>query len=190
MKVCILMGSPRKQGNTNALLGPFRQELEGLGAETETVWLHALEIRPCTACRACQRDWTAFGCAQRDDVPMIFDKVLACDLIVLATPIYSDTARRRAGIVGRRNYMQTQNYCRAEKGPAWSEKAPGSAADLRLPPGAGLRPVRGGDAPVLQARPAPFSGQPRSGTWGMTSPSWTRRKRPRRARQGLWITVH
>ena len=39
MKVCILMGSPRKQGNTNALLGPFRQELEGLGAETETVWL-------------------------------------------------------------------------------------------------------------------------------------------------------
>ena len=30
MKVCILMGSPRKQGNTNALLGPFRQELEGL----------------------------------------------------------------------------------------------------------------------------------------------------------------
>ena len=55
MKVCILMGSPRKQGNTNALLGPFRQELEGLGAETETVWLHALEIRPCTACRACQR---------------------------------------------------------------------------------------------------------------------------------------
>lgn len=50
MKVCILMGSPRKQGNTNALLGPFRQELEGLGAETETVWLHALEIRPCTAC--------------------------------------------------------------------------------------------------------------------------------------------
>ena len=56
MKVCILMGSPRKQGNTNALLGPFRQELEGLGAETETVWLHALEIRPCTACRACQRN--------------------------------------------------------------------------------------------------------------------------------------
>ena len=30
MKVCILMGSPRKQGNTNALLVPFRQELEAL----------------------------------------------------------------------------------------------------------------------------------------------------------------
>ena len=27
MKVCILMGSPRKQGNTNALLGPFRQDV-------------------------------------------------------------------------------------------------------------------------------------------------------------------
>ena len=89
MKVCILMGSPRKQGNTNALLVPFRQELEALGAETETVWLHDLDIRPCAACRACQRDWTVFGCVQRDDVPAIFDQVLACDLLVLATPIYS-----------------------------------------------------------------------------------------------------
>ena len=44
MKVCILMGSPRKQGNTNALLVPFRQELEALGAETETVWLHDLDM--------------------------------------------------------------------------------------------------------------------------------------------------
>ena len=35
MKVCILMGSPRKQGNTNALLVPFRQELEAAMAANE-----------------------------------------------------------------------------------------------------------------------------------------------------------
>ena len=121
MKVCILMGSPRKQGNTNALLGPFRQELEGLGAETETVWLHALEIRPCTACRACQRDWTVFGCAQRDDVSALFDRVLACDLIVLATPIYSwyCTPTMKA-LMDRAIYAGNKYYGR-EKGPSLLE---------------------------------------------------------------------
>lgn len=140
MKVCILMGSPRKQGNTNALLGPFRQELEGLGAETETVWLHALEIRPCTACRACQRDWTAFGCAQRDDVPMIFDKVLACDLIVLATPIYSWYCTPPMKALLDRLVYGMDKYYGAEKGPAlWAGKA------LALLLTCGYRPERGCD---------------------------------------------
>ena len=67
MKACILMGSPRKTGNTAALLEPFREELEHRGTETETVWLYDREIRPCVACRSCQRDWTIFGCPQRDD---------------------------------------------------------------------------------------------------------------------------
>ena len=31
MQVCILMGSPRKNGNTNALRLPFQDELEQLG---------------------------------------------------------------------------------------------------------------------------------------------------------------
>ena len=89
MKVLVLMGSPRKRGNTAALLRPLCGELENGGAEMETVWLYDRDIRPCVACRTCQKDWTVFGCAQKDDVQEIFDKVLACDLLVLATPIYS-----------------------------------------------------------------------------------------------------
>ena len=161
MKVCILMGSPRKQGNTNALLVPFRQELEALGAETETVWLHDLDIRPCTACRACQRDWTVFGCARRDDVPAIFDRVLACDLIVLATPIYSWYCTPPMKALLDRLVYGMNKYYGAERGPALrGGEGHGPAADLRLPAGAGVRPVRGGDAPVLQAFPAAVSGQP------------------------------
>ena len=76
------MGSPRKAGNTAALLAPFCEALEQGGAETETVWLYDREIRPCRACRICQRDWTVFGCPQEDDVQDLFDRVLAADLIV------------------------------------------------------------------------------------------------------------
>ena len=80
MKVLVLMGSPRKQGNTAALLQPFCAELESAGAEVETVWLYDKDIRPCVACRTCQKDWTVFGCAQQDDVQEIFDKVLGSDM--------------------------------------------------------------------------------------------------------------
>ena len=88
-KACILLASPRKQGNTAALTAPFAAELEQLGWSCRTVWLHDLEVRPCRACRVCQQDWTVFGCPQEDDMQEIFDSVLACDLLVLATPIYS-----------------------------------------------------------------------------------------------------
>ena len=88
MKVCVLMGSPRKNGNTAVLLEPFCQEMRLKGAEVETIWLHDKDIRPCMACRSCQKDWTGFGCAQKDDGQELFEKVFACDLLVLATPIY------------------------------------------------------------------------------------------------------
>ena len=55
MKCLTLMGSPRKNGNTRQLLDPFAEELTALGWETETVWLYDLDLRPCTACRACQQ---------------------------------------------------------------------------------------------------------------------------------------
>lgn len=89
MKVLVLMGSPRKGGNTAALLAPFCEELRSAGTETETVWLYDRDIRPCLACRRCQEDWTAFGCGQQDDVQELFDKVLESDCVVLATPIYA-----------------------------------------------------------------------------------------------------
>ena len=58
MKVCVLMGSPRKEGNTAAILAPFCEELRQNGAEVETVWLYDREIQPCIACRSCQGDWS------------------------------------------------------------------------------------------------------------------------------------
>ena len=83
------MGSPRKNGNTNALRLPFQDELEQLGHTVTTHWLYDLDIRPCTACRTCQRDWSGMSCAIRDDVPRLAEEILQSDLLVLATPIYS-----------------------------------------------------------------------------------------------------
>lgn len=89
MKILILMGSPRKEGNTAQLTEPFINEAKALGAEVETVWLYGMNIQGCISCRSCQKEWDKINCAIKDDMGIIFDKVQNADIIVLATPIYS-----------------------------------------------------------------------------------------------------
>lgn len=140
MKICILMGSPRKEGNTAALTAPFMDELKAVGHEVEMVWLYDKEIQPCLACRACQKDWTVFGCARKDDVQAIADKILDADLIVFATPIYSwyCTAPMKA-LIDRLVYGMNKYYGE-EKGPAlWAGKAVASITTC------GYRPEKGAD---------------------------------------------
>lgn len=140
MKALLLMGSPRRNGNTAALLGPLREELEAAGMETETVRLYDRDVRPCTACRRCQENWTAFGCSQADDVPGIFDQVLESGLLVLATPIYSwyCTPPMKA-LLDRLVYGMNKYYGR-EKGPSlWAGKS------LALLMTCGYRPEKGTD---------------------------------------------
>ena len=83
------MGSPRKNGNTIKLTDSFVEAMKENGVECELIWLYDKDVRPCTACRVCQDKLTEFGCPQKDDMHEIFDKVLECDLLILATPIYS-----------------------------------------------------------------------------------------------------
>ena len=89
MKALILMGSPRKHGNTASLAAPFVRELEGKGVTCTVFDVYDMNLKPCVACRTCQKDWKIFGCPQEDDMGRIFDAAMAADLIVVASPIYS-----------------------------------------------------------------------------------------------------
>ncbi len=139
-RVLILMGSPRQQGNTAALLEPFCQELKHGGAETEVVRLYDRDIRPCRACRACQKDWTVFGCPQQDDVHSIFDRALTADLMVLATPIYAwyCTAPMKA-LLDRLVYGMNKFYGETRGPSLWEGKA------MALLLTCGYRPEKGCD---------------------------------------------
>jgi len=88
-KVCILKGSPRKEGNTNALVSHFTKALESKNNIVQSFDLYDMELEGCLACRSCQKDHTKFGCIHSDDMQEIFDAVMDCDLLVLASPIYS-----------------------------------------------------------------------------------------------------
>lgn len=46
MKYYILMGSPRKTGNTISITQPFIDELKAGGQDVELVWLYDRDIQP------------------------------------------------------------------------------------------------------------------------------------------------
>lgn len=89
MENLILMGSPRKNGNTSQMATAFIDELSLHGERCVRVDLYQKKIEPCIDCRRCQADHGIFGCPIRDDLQEIFDLILASDRIILATPIYS-----------------------------------------------------------------------------------------------------
>lgn len=89
-KITVFRGSPRKNGNTNALTDAVVDQLGfDKSAVVQSYNLYDMDIRPCTACRHCQQDWTTISCAQQDDMDQIFQSVLESDLLILASPIYS-----------------------------------------------------------------------------------------------------
>ena len=48
--IMVVVGSPRKKGNSATLAAEVVRGAKGEGAKVETVFLHQLDIRPCTAC--------------------------------------------------------------------------------------------------------------------------------------------
>ncbi|MCL2674426.1 MAG: flavodoxin family protein [Defluviitaleaceae bacterium] len=89
MRICILMGSPRINGNTAELCKPFVNELRLHQAEVEYIPLHEKNIAPCSGCYHCQGVADAYGCALQDDMQGIIKKILWADVVVFATPIYT-----------------------------------------------------------------------------------------------------
>lgn len=85
-KVLILSGSPRKGGNSDLLCDEFMRGAKEKGNEVEKIFIKDKQIGYCTACYYC-RD-TGKGCAIKDDMAEILDKMLSADVIVMSSPIY------------------------------------------------------------------------------------------------------
>lgn len=86
MRVEILLGSPRPNGNTAFLAGLLERHLEAAGAETGRHSLYDLAIQPCRDCRACKAGDRV--CILDDDAKSVTDRLEGSDAFVLATPIY------------------------------------------------------------------------------------------------------
>lgn len=85
-KILILSSSPRRGGNSDILCDEFLREATEVGNEAEKIFLRDKNINYCTGCSVC----SMYGkpCPQKDDMSEIIEKMLAADVIVMATPVY------------------------------------------------------------------------------------------------------
>jgi multimeric flavodoxin WrbA len=85
-KVLILMGSPRKGGNTDCLCDEFIRGAQEAGHSTDKVYLKDKKIVGCLGCLACQHN--GGQCVQKDEMSGLYEKMKAVDVIVFASPVY------------------------------------------------------------------------------------------------------
>jgi len=86
-KMVILLGSPRREGNSAALAERIAAGAAEAGAKVQTFYLHGMKIAPCSACEACHKPG-AKGCVIRDGMQRVYGELSAADAIVYASPIY------------------------------------------------------------------------------------------------------
>ena len=88
MKVLLINGSPRKNGNTHLALSEVAKTLEAEGIATEIFWIGNKPVRGCTACCACVGK-NLGKCVFDDDVcNKLSARFAEADAFVIGSPTY------------------------------------------------------------------------------------------------------
>lgn len=82
LNICVLKGSPNKNGFTEHILNAFLENFPD--ASTEIFDAYTVNAKPCIDCKFCSK---TFGCASKD-LDDFFKSYESCDIFVAAFPIY------------------------------------------------------------------------------------------------------
>ena len=85
MKVLLINGSPNTDGNTARCLKEMETVFQAEGIDTEVIHVGHKDIRGCIGCRKC---FQAGKCVFDDLVNDTAPKFVACDGIVVGSPVY------------------------------------------------------------------------------------------------------
>ena len=85
-KILVISGSARRGGNSDLLCDQFIKGAEESGNKTEKIRLAEKKIKDCIGCMSCKRNEAK--CVLDDDMPLIAEKILASDVLVIASPVY------------------------------------------------------------------------------------------------------
>lgn len=88
MKVLLINGSPRKEGNTYTALVEAARQFAKNDIETEILWLGNKAVRGCVACAQCKVKG-GNRCVFNDDITnLVIEKMESSDAIILGSPVY------------------------------------------------------------------------------------------------------
>ena len=85
MKILVLTGSPRKNGNSNTLADNFIKGAEEAGHEVVRFDSAFKNVHPCIACNSCGMNGP---CVFKDDFEFVRRHIVDADMVVFATPMY------------------------------------------------------------------------------------------------------
>ena len=105
MKVLLINGSPKDNGNTAAALGEMRLVFEKEGIEVEWIHVGNLAVRGCVGCASCYKTGK---CAIDDIVNELAPKFAECDGMVVGSPVYYASANSTLTAVLDRLFYSTR----------------------------------------------------------------------------------
>lgn len=109
MKITVITGSPRRKGNTFAMVDAFIRRAEELGHEVVRFDAAMMKIGGCHACMTCFK--TGKACSFDDDFNIIAPHILDADAVVYAMPVYwYSIPAQIKGVIDR-----VFSFCVAEK---------------------------------------------------------------------------
>jgi len=99
-KILVISGSPKRNGNTSALIEWFAKGARSKGARVEVIHAASLKLKApgCTACRVCQ-GIKKFECVIKDGASEVIGKMSGADVIVFATPLYFYSASAQLKVI-------------------------------------------------------------------------------------------
>lgn len=96
IKILAIFGSPRRKGNTSLLLEKAAEGAAEAGAAVEKIVLRDLNMSPCLEIYGCKKDGR---CVIRDDFQGIYDRILECHGLMLASPVFFYTVSAHTKIL-------------------------------------------------------------------------------------------
>ncbi|HDH88207.1 MAG: flavodoxin family protein [Deltaproteobacteria bacterium] len=96
VKILAIYGSPRRKGNTALLLQNSVKGAIEAGAEVEEVMLRDLKMSPCLEIYGCKQTGR---CVIQDDFQQVYDKLLLCQGLMIASPIFFYTVSAHTKIL-------------------------------------------------------------------------------------------
>jgi multimeric flavodoxin WrbA len=114
LRVLAIYGSPRRNGNTSLLLKRAVEGARESGAEVDEVVLRDLNMSPCLEIYGCKKTGR---CVIKDDFQQVYDQLMSCDGLMLASPIFFYTVSAHTKILmDRCQSLWVKKY--------WIEKEP------------------------------------------------------------------
>jgi multimeric flavodoxin WrbA len=119
--ILAIYGSPRRKGNTSLLLKEAVRGATEAGAQTDEVVLRDLDMSPCLEIYGCAKTGR---CIMQDDFQGLYDQLIGCRGLMLASPIFFYTVSAHTKILmDRCQSLWVKKY--------WLEKSASKTRDFK-----------------------------------------------------------